>query len=184
METNQGHHPAYCWQDRDKFYEGLRAKYAKRYKGFDALATEAGYNLLQTWAMGDARLSMKAQEYGMTLAGINVLCILLEHGQAGCPLNTLSRMLLVSRANITGLVDSLVRHGYVTRQDHASDRRVVLAKITETGEAFLHKYLPVHYKEVGGLFAGLSAGEKQTLIKLLTKLRRSSCRHPREKTVS
>jgi len=184
MKTLKENPPAHCGQDREEFYEGLRAKYAKRYKGFDVLATEAGYNLVQTWALGDARLSAKAQERRMTLPGINVLCILREYEQAGCPLNILSRMLLVSRANVTGLVDSLVRHKYVTRHDFAGDRRVILAKITKSGETFLDHYLPIHYQEVGHLFSGLSAGEKQTLIKLLTKIRRSSCRHPREKMVS
>jgi MarR family 2-MHQ and catechol resistance regulon transcriptional repressor len=181
MSSETLHIPRSTGPDREVFYENLRTKYAKRYKGFDTLATQAGYNLVLTWSMGEARLSTKAQERGMTLPGINVLCIINEYGQTGCPLNTLSRLLLVSRANVTGLVDSLVRHGYVSRHDHAKDRRVVLAKITKAGEDFLESYLPTHYGEIKQLFSGLTANEKHLLIQLLTKLRRSSFQHPREK---
>lgn len=46
----------------------------------------------------------------------------------------LADALNVSARNITGLVDALVRDGFVTRQPHPSDRRATLVTLTASGE--------------------------------------------------
>lgn len=168
------------WRMREAYYRRWRADYAKRHKRVDLAAIELGQNLVQTYAMGEARLSQLAHAEGMTLSGINVLGILQQQAPQGCPLNTLSHLLLVSRANITGLVDGLVGKHFVKRQNDPNDRRVTFAKITAEGEKWLNAYFPKHYGEISCMFAGLNAREKGTLVKLLTKLRHTSCRHPRE----
>ncbi len=116
--------------DRETFYQNMRSSNAKRYKTFDVVSVNAWFSLIQTFAMGESRVAARIQAAGMTLAGLNVLSILRQHGPEGCPLNTLSYFLLVSRANITGLIDSLARRGFVIRPCLAHDRRVILAKIT------------------------------------------------------
>jgi len=166
--------------DREAFYETLRMEYAKRYKTFDPSSVEVLFNILQTFAMGEARLAARIQRKGLTLSGLNVLTILRRYGAQGCPQNLLSHLLLVSRANITGVIDSLVRKGFVIRQDHVHDRRVILAKITADGDEWLDQYLPDHYKEIRDMFSGVSHQEKQELSRLLLKLRRTSGYHPRD----
>src|SRR5262249_51771822 len=91
----------------------------------------------------------------------------------GCPLHELSELLLVSRANITGLVDSLEQRGLVSRIPDENDRRVRLASITPAGKQLLEEYLPDHYKMIRRLCSGLSDEEKAALSDLLTKLRRN-----------
>ena len=110
------------------------------------------------------------QTYGLTLSGLNVLAILRMHKE-GAPLNRLSHLLLVSRANITGVIDSLVRKGLVATSGHATDRRVRLARITPKGETFLNRYYPPHYVEISRIFKGLNTVEKKQIIGLLSKLR-------------
>ena len=169
---------------REAYYNRLRCDYVKRYKAYDPLSAEVMYSLLQTFSLAEARLMNRLHEHAMTLSGMNVLSVLRNHGEGGCPLNTLSQLLLVTRANVTGLVDGLVRKGFVTRQAHATDRRVILARITKEGEKWLDVYMPLHCAEVRAMLSGLNQREKTQLIELLNKLRHTSCQHPREENTS
>lgn len=45
----------------------------------------------------------------------------------------ITRLMLVSKSNVTKLIDRLVRAGMVIREDSASDRRVVYAYLTPKG---------------------------------------------------
>jgi DNA-binding MarR family transcriptional regulator len=165
-------------EERDAYYTRARQEYAKRFKGFDPLSMEMLFNLVQTFSSCAAHMSAFVGKHDMTLPGLNILSILSMKGEKGLPLNQLSRLLLVSRANITGVVDSLVRKGFLKRVDHPQDRRIILAKITKQGESWLNHYLPGHYDRVRELLAGVTATEKRMLSKLLHKLRRTTCPHP------
>jgi len=156
---------------REAFYVDLRRDFARRSKRFDPLSAETCFNLAQTFTRCEAFYTERAQTTGLTLPGLNVLIILRKHGDAGCALNVLSNLLVVSRANITGLVDSLVHKGLVTRAEHPEDRRVVLARITEKGEDLLASYMPIHHDVTRDITAPLTLQEKESLIKLLTKIR-------------
>jgi MarR family 2-MHQ and catechol resistance regulon transcriptional repressor len=157
--------------ERDRFYDDLRLQYAKRYKEYEETSASMVLNLVQTYTAMESRIGHQALRHGLTLPGLNVLSILRHHQKVGCPLNRLSELLLVSRANITGLMDSLARKGYVRRCEHKDDRRVCLACITPAGEAVLESYFPHHFKEVSKILSVLSEKEKKTISKLMTKLR-------------
>ncbi len=88
-------------------------------------------------------------------------------------MHELGEVLLVSRANVTGLVDSLERKHLVERAVKPGDRRVRFVRITKAGQHLLEQLLPVHYASVRELLKELKSGEKATLNALLTKLRRS-----------
>jgi len=165
--------------DREAYYDRYRRAMARRYKSFDPLNMEVIFNLVQTFACGEAHLAAQVHSHGLTLASLNVMSILSQNEPDGCPLNTVSDLLLVSRANVTGLVDGLVRKGFVRRREDPADRRITRARITPKGRAWLESYLPKHYRGITELLSGLSRGEKQTLARLLSKLRHSSCAHPR-----
>jgi len=159
--------------EREEFYEVSRKDFAKRYRDFEPAAAEVVFNILQTYNALFNRLAPKIQRFGLTLPGFNVLAILRSHSAKRCSLSRLSDLLLVSRANITGLIDSLARKGLVQRIDHEKDRRICLARITSQGEKLLETYCPVHYKETRLMFAALSDREKKTLSVILSKLRHS-----------
>jgi DNA-binding MarR family transcriptional regulator len=54
-----------------------------------------------------------------------VLGILKDAGRP-CPPNYISERLIVSRATVTGVLDTLVKRGLVRREPHPTDRRMVL----------------------------------------------------------
>jgi MarR family 2-MHQ and catechol resistance regulon transcriptional repressor len=158
---------------REAFYADMRKEHAKRLKDLDLLAAETCFNLVQTYNLGEDLMAGRVKKTGLTLSGINVLIILYHHKEAGYALNALSDLLLVTRANITGLIDSLSRKGLVTREEHPKDRRVVLARITPKGEALLVGYMPAHFGTMREMTAALEKVEKETLIRILTKMRHS-----------
>lgn len=108
---------------------------------------------------------------GLTPGRLNVLMILNSRPDKMFPLSELGEYLVVTRANITGLIDGLVRDGLVRRVDHPQDRRMVLAQLTEKGRKFMAWFAPRHHQKVKNFLGGLSQTEKRQLVALLDKLR-------------
>ena len=76
----------------------------------------------------------------------------------------------VTRATMTGLIDTLERDGFVKREPDPVDRRMMSVRLTPRGENFLQEYLPVHFKAVAELMSPLSEAERKTLVQLLVKI--------------
>lgn len=76
----------------------------------------------------------------------------------------------VSRATITGLLDTLERDGFVSRTPDPADRRQMSVHLTPKGEAFMHEILPGHFRLITRLMGALSTSEQKTLSRLLTKV--------------
>lgn len=91
----------------------------------------------------------------------------------GRALRELSDLLLVTRANVTGLVDCLVKRKLVERFEDKQDCRIRIARITTRGEKLLETILPDYYRMVREIARGLNKDEKIALNKLLTKMRES-----------
>jgi DNA-binding MarR family transcriptional regulator len=79
----------------------------------------------------------------------------------------------VSRATVTGLLDGLEKDGLISRLPRQDDRRMIDIRITEQGSKLLDRTLPDHYLRLGAVMNSLSKSEKETLIRLLTKVRES-----------
>ncbi len=76
----------------------------------------------------------------------------------------------VTRATMTGLIDTLERDGLVKREPDPDDRRMMSVLLTAKGEKFLNEFLPGHFKLIAELMAPLSESERKTLVKLLVKI--------------
>jgi DNA-binding MarR family transcriptional regulator len=80
----------------------------------------------------------------------------------------------VTRATMTGLVDTLERDGLVVREPDPSDRRMLLVHLTKKGENFLARFLPQHFRQVRETMAALSESERKTLVRLLGKIQQQA----------
>ncbi len=94
-------------------------------------------------------------------------------GEDGQTLAALSRRMLVTAGNLTGLVDRAERDGVVQRRADPRDRRLSRVFLTPKGRALITGLLPHHAEQVGELLSGLDAGERRELRRLLGKLRDS-----------
>jgi len=127
--------------------------------------------LAYTYDIVSGNLSDRVTPYGITRAGFNVLRILSRSEAKACKQNEISQLMLVSRANITGLVDSLSRQLLVERINDPHDRRVNMVKILPKGEKLLEDLLPGYYKHMHDICSIFTAEEKKIFNHLLTRLR-------------
>ncbi|MCC6262195.1 MAG: MarR family transcriptional regulator [Bryobacterales bacterium] len=142
---------------------------------FDRKTFEAIFALISGYDAFAAHITRRLLRSGLSLAGFNILMILNQpiYHEEGCRLSQLGKILLVSKANVTGVLDSLVKRGLAERVDSPNDRRVKFAKSTPAGEALVGAMLPSHFHEIKRISKGLSGSEKQHLRDLLLKLRQS-----------
>jgi DNA-binding MarR family transcriptional regulator len=98
----------------------------------------------------------------------------LERAPGGMTLGEVSKRMMVSNGNITGLVERLVESGQIERWPLPEDRRVQIIRLTSIGREEFRTMAAEHEAWVAAMFEGLSPTEINTLLKLLAKLKRSA----------
>jgi MarR family 2-MHQ and catechol resistance regulon transcriptional repressor len=157
---------------RGEYYWSQVKKNGSQYPSFNWSSVEMLLNLAYTYDVVSGHLSGKITPYGITKAGFNVLRILSRSQNKACKQNDISQLMLVSRANITGLVDSLFRKGLVERINDPHDRRINMIKILPKGEKLLQDLLPGYYKHMNEMCSVFTVKEKKIFNDLLTRLRK------------
>jgi len=153
-------------------YECL-LKGAKRFPDLDPSALEVYLHLLRTgdevFRATDAFLSSRNISQGR----FTVLMLLMNRhddcGDRRTPAE-LAEKAGVARATMTGLIDTLEKDGFVKREPDSQDRRMMSVNLTPKGEAFLHSFLPEHFRQTAALMSGLNETERRTLVQLLGKV--------------
>ncbi len=84
----------------------------------------------------------------------------------------------VTRATMTGLVDTLERADLVTRKPHPEDRRMMSVCLTARGEALLERIMPEHFRRMAWLMGPLNEGERKTFVRLLAKVMQRASENP------
>jgi DNA-binding MarR family transcriptional regulator len=86
------------------------------------------------------------------------------------PPNEIAERLIISRATITGLLDSLERRGYVRRMPHSSDRRMLLIEPTESGRKVANEFRLVVHRQQKEWLSALTESEQGQLVDMLHQL--------------
>ena len=122
------------------------------------------------------------KEYAITLPQFDVMAALARKDDgkdsgkdAGMTMTELSRMLMVSNGNVTGIIDRLAAEKMVLRQAPATDRRSFIVRLTPKGAAQFAIIARAHEGWVDELLSGFDAGETEELIDMLGGL--SADRH-------
>lgn len=89
----------------------------------------------------------------------------------GLKMRDVSRLLMVTGGNVTGLTDRLVEDGLVMRRDDPNDRRAYFISLTPKGKAMFAKMAAQHEEWVISLMSPLDESEQRQLSKLLDKLK-------------
>lgn len=149
-------------------------------KAFAARFPELDLGALQTWlslmrVSGEvvAYLEDYLSEYNLSQRKFFIL-ILLVRNPNGLNISQLAAKTGVSCASITGLVERMRKAGLVTRKEDANDRRVMIVRIAQAGDALLEKVLPDHYNRVSQLMSCLDEQERDSLQELLKKVSMST----------
>jgi DNA-binding MarR family transcriptional regulator len=95
----------------------------------------------------------------------------LERAPDGLKMNELSRRMMVTGGNVTGITDQLVTEGLVDRVDVLGDRRAYRVRLTPKGRKLFNEMAHQHESWIVEAFAGLSERDVATLHKLLGKVK-------------
>ena len=95
----------------------------------------------------------------------------LERAPQGLKMNELSRRMMVTGGNVTGITDQLVAEGLVERIDVEGDRRACRVRLTARGRRQFQEMARQHEGWIVEAFSGLSEKEIGTLHKLLGKVK-------------
>lgn len=95
----------------------------------------------------------------------------LERTEDGLRMSELSRRLMVTGGNVTGIADQLEAEGWIRREAVPDDRRATLLRLTPEGRARFHDMAGEHERWIVGLLASLSRDEQAQLHALLGKLK-------------
>lgn len=108
------------------------------------------------------------KDFDATLPRFDVLAALYRC-QDGMTMTELSRFLMVSNGNVTGIVDRLVQEGLVVRVPDKNDRRATFVRLTPKGVTAFTEMAGAHEGWVDGLLSDIDAEEAAELIALLSR---------------
>jgi DNA-binding MarR family transcriptional regulator len=112
------------------------------------------------------------QAHAMTLPRFDILAQL-HRADGALSMGELSRRLMVSNGNVTGLVEKLVKEGLVDRRASAGDRRVQMVSLTPKGRRSFEDVARAHRDWIAGMMDGLGRDDLAALHALLARLKQS-----------
>lgn len=147
----------------------------------DKQALRVWLQLLTLTTLIEKELRRKlVSQYATTLPRFDVLASL-ERAQGRMTMGELSRRLLVSKGNVTGVVGELERQGYVVRERSVHDRRTHYVNLTDKGKRNFKELAAAHQAWISDMLASSDDRRLQRLLEDLLVLKSAVTTAPREK---
>jgi DNA-binding MarR family transcriptional regulator len=121
---------------------------------------------------GEVRSRLR-QRFDVTLPRFDLMAQL-DKAPDGMTLSDVSKRMMVSNGNVTGLVERLVESGHLDRRTSESDRRVQVIRLTKAGRAEFRKMAAEHETWIADIFSELSPKDVRELMRLLAKAKGSA----------
>jgi DNA-binding MarR family transcriptional regulator len=108
--------------------------------------------------------------FGITLPRFDLMAQLERHPE-GLRMGELSKRMMVTGGNVTGIVDQLEREGLVERAPDPQDGRAAMVRLTTAGRGAFAEMADVHEGWVADLFRDIPAEDKTRMIALLDSMK-------------
>ncbi len=109
-------------------------------------------------------------EFETTLPRFDILATLERAGKK-MTMGDLTKKLLVSKGNVTGVVASLVKQGLLRRVRDEDDKRTHYLSLTARGRKEFTEQAKAHQGWINDYFSGLEDGELSAMVDQLSKLK-------------
>ncbi|MCA1661303.1 MAG: MarR family transcriptional regulator [Novosphingobium sp.] len=109
-------------------------------------------------------------EFDTTLPRFDVMAALWRAPE-GMMMSELSRFLLVSNGNVTGIVERLVADGLVARTGRDGDRRASIVRLTEAGRTAFSAMAAANARWIEELLGGVTRDDARTVAAILAAFR-------------
>ncbi len=137
----------------------------------DHAALKLWLRMLASTTHIEAEIRRRLRErFDISLARFDYMAQLYRY-RDGLKMRDLSRYLMVTGGNVTGLTDDLAHDGIVVRESSPSDRRAWIVRLTPKGRRQFETMAEEHEGWILELFAGLDAKTVQQLYQQLGQLR-------------
>ena len=147
----------------------LAADFDERYPHASANATECAMNLVRTAEVLEKKIAGLLTAFDLSPATGLVLCILTDAEGPISP-NMIADHLIISRASVTSLLDSLEKRGYARRRPHPTDRRMIWVEPTDLGRQIADDFRPIVHQHQKSWLSVLSTAEQEQMIDMLHRL--------------
>jgi DNA-binding MarR family transcriptional regulator len=117
----------------------------------------------------ETRERLKAQ-FNLTMPRFDVMAALYRK-PGGMLMSEISRLLLVSNGNVTGIVERLAADGLVVRTQRDGDRRTSFVRLTAKGRAAFAEMSAAHEAWIDQLLGGIAVRETELLSAKLKSFR-------------
>jgi DNA-binding MarR family transcriptional regulator len=121
---------------------------------------------------GEVRSRLR-ERFGVTLPRFDLMAQL-DKVSEGMTLSDISKRMMVSNGNVTGLVERLVESGHLDRRTSETDRRVQVIRLTKIGRAEFRKMAAEHETWIADIFSELTPKDVRELMRLLAKTKASA----------
>jgi len=145
-------------------------KAAERYPAFDLTAHDAFLHLLRTADMVFGDVDHFLNRHNISQGRFTVMMLLHRPWIESCTPASLADESGVTRATMTGLIDTLEKDGIVERQADTHDRRTIHVRLTAQGRENVEAMLPEYLQCVSHTISPLNQKERKELVRLLQKL--------------
>jgi len=105
--------------------------------------------------------------YNLTQARFIVMLTMYTSESTQCSPVELASSVGVRPPTMTGILDGLVKEGYVSRKSDAGDRRKVIVSLTSKGKKKIQMVLPDHFQRVSVAFANLQKKENNQYLTIV-----------------
>ena len=112
------------------------------------------------------------KNYGLTFAQYNVLRILDATPNRKNTITNVSRIMLVTGANMTGVAKRLEKSGFLIRRGDANDERITLLEITPKGRQSLKNIREEKNENLRKYMNSFSPDEKEEMLSRLKQILR------------
>ncbi len=119
----------------------------------------------------EVRAKLRAR-FNVTLPQFDLLAQL-DKAPDGLSMGELSRRMMVTNGNVTGIADRLESVGMVRRARSSGDRRSQTVTLTAAGRDAFRRMARAHEGWIANLFAGLEREEMATLMDTLAQAKQS-----------
>lgn len=99
------------------------------------------------------------------------LILNLLHKESQPKMTALAHFMGVTTAAMTGVVERLVREGYVVRESQLDDRRIIKVRLTSKGTELVIKVNEQRRKMIINIFGKISATERQDYLRTLIHIK-------------
>ncbi|MCB9772119.1 MAG: MarR family transcriptional regulator [Candidatus Omnitrophica bacterium] len=105
-----------------------------------------------------------------TLTQTQFLLLVAIHSRGACSMNTLAQNMRVSMPTISGIVDRLVKRGYVTRLANVEDRRQVVVDLSSKGRMMISQFQGAMSQRWEEVLKVLEQNDVEDFFRLVVKL--------------